>query len=120
MIPPQGVDAWHVERYQRDAIVKGLPSDVRPEDILIVSDVDEIPNPQAVVFLRQQPSPLTVELAFNMDFYYYDLEHMKKDPWFLARATSATTELRPSQIRQARGQLIPVHGGVASELLHVA
>ena len=37
--------AWTRENWQRNAIVRGLPADIRDEDVLLVSDLDEIPNP---------------------------------------------------------------------------
>ena len=37
--------AWTRENWQRNAIVRGLPSDVKDDDILLISDLDEIPDP---------------------------------------------------------------------------
>lgn len=39
--------AWSIENLQRNAIVKGLV-DAKPGDTVIISDLDEIPNPDAV------------------------------------------------------------------------
>ncbi len=38
---------WVRERFQRNSIARGLVN-CRPEDIIMVSDIDEIPNPQTV------------------------------------------------------------------------
>lgn len=38
---------WLYENYQRDAVMRGL-KDCKPDDIIITSDCDEIPNPHAV------------------------------------------------------------------------
>ena len=40
--------AWTRENWQRNAIVRGLPEDIEDEDILLISDLDEIPNPDYV------------------------------------------------------------------------
>ncbi len=40
--------AWTRENWQRNAIVRGLPGDIKEDDILIISDLDEIPNPAYV------------------------------------------------------------------------
>lgn len=40
-------DPWRVERYQRNSIARGL-SDAKPEDLILVGDVDEIPNPETI------------------------------------------------------------------------
>jgi beta-1,4-mannosyl-glycoprotein beta-1,4-N-acetylglucosaminyltransferase len=44
--PKSFSDAWHYERSQRDFLINGL-SDATPLDMVVVSDVDEIPNPKA-------------------------------------------------------------------------
>lgn len=38
---------WLYENYQRDAIMRGL-RDCKPDDVIIISDCDEIPNPKVV------------------------------------------------------------------------
>jgi beta-1,4-mannosyl-glycoprotein beta-1,4-N-acetylglucosaminyltransferase len=43
--PPDDAEIWQRERFQRDAIERGLV-DANPEDLIIVSDVDEIPKPE--------------------------------------------------------------------------
>ena len=42
--PFETTDAWKNERYQRDYLVNGI-YDASPEDIIMISDVDEIPKP---------------------------------------------------------------------------
>ena len=43
---------WLYENYQRDAIMRGLEN-CKPDDIVIISDCDEIPNPEAVKKYRK-------------------------------------------------------------------
>ena len=38
---------WLYENYQRDAIMQGL-KECKPDDVIIISDCDEIPSPQAI------------------------------------------------------------------------
>jgi beta-1,4-mannosyl-glycoprotein beta-1,4-N-acetylglucosaminyltransferase len=40
-------DPWRAERYQRNSIIQGL-GDARPQDWILVGDVDEIPDPGRV------------------------------------------------------------------------
>ena len=40
--------AWIRENWQRNAIVRGLPKDIKDDDILLISDLDEIPHPDYV------------------------------------------------------------------------
>lgn len=112
--PPEHLDgAWSREYHQRDGIRMGIPSDCGQDDLLLISDVDEIPNPDAIRWLRNQPSPLHGVWAFCMDFYYYDIHHLKHQKWFHARAVSASIQTPPSLIRmgQISGGVVPVHGG---------
>ncbi len=45
--PDSGSDRWSRERFQRNAIMRGL-ADCRADDLVLISDVDEIPDPAAV------------------------------------------------------------------------
>jgi beta-1,4-mannosyl-glycoprotein beta-1,4-N-acetylglucosaminyltransferase len=45
--PPESASIWQREGFQRDAIKRGL-DDAKPDDLVIVSDLDEIPKPEAL------------------------------------------------------------------------
>lgn len=60
------VDAWANEAATRNAIMQGL-KDARGEDIILVSDVDEIFTPEAIAKIN--PSDLCT--IFHMGFYNY-------------------------------------------------
>jgi len=45
--PDSGADRWARERFQRDALLRGLRN-CRADDLVIISDVDEIPDPYAL------------------------------------------------------------------------
>jgi len=47
--PFETSNAWRNERWQRDYLIKGL-FDAQPNDLVILSDVDEIPRPEAIDF----------------------------------------------------------------------
>lgn len=59
-------DAWECERFQRNAIMRGL-SRCADEDYVIISDLDEIPNPEMVRGFREDGA------VFDMDTFYYKL-----------------------------------------------
>ena len=44
---PKGHDAWWNENYQRNAILQGLAM-AKSDDTILISDIDEIPNPDVV------------------------------------------------------------------------
>jgi beta-1,4-mannosyl-glycoprotein beta-1,4-N-acetylglucosaminyltransferase len=63
-MPPNPQSAWDVEEHQRNAILRGL-QDAQPDDIIIISDVDEIPRSTVVSSFVGDFAALEVE-----DFYY--------------------------------------------------
>ena len=48
----KGVGDWSIENAQRNAIAQGL-TDAAPDDLIIVSDLDEIPAPDILQHLRE-------------------------------------------------------------------
>ena len=51
--------AWTRENWQRNAIVRGLPKDIGDNDILLISDLDEIPAPAYVEKAAANPAGVT-------------------------------------------------------------
>jgi beta-1,4-mannosyl-glycoprotein beta-1,4-N-acetylglucosaminyltransferase len=64
--PYEGKSAWTLERYQRDMIAKGW-KDCKKDDIILVSDVDEIPNPETILAYKDKPGVF----VFRQSMYYY-------------------------------------------------
>ena len=60
------VDAWANEAATRNAIMRGL-KDARDDDIILISDVDEIFTPEAI----RQINPSHLCTIFHMGFYNY-------------------------------------------------
>ena len=115
--------SWARERYQRDNIMKGL-GDCQDDDIVIISDVDEIPNPDSIKYFKGwRDQGLPPICAFEMDLYYYN-EHVKaKDKWLEAKITTygKLKELGPCGVRYSKmdgripgGKHLSYFGGVDS------
>jgi beta-1,4-mannosyl-glycoprotein beta-1,4-N-acetylglucosaminyltransferase len=68
--------SWDYGDFQKDQIRRGL-KDAKPEDILIISDIDEIPRPEKIRAYKDSKSIK----VFEQNFYYYFLNglSMKKD-----------------------------------------
>ena len=47
IVPYKGVGDWSIENNQRNNILQGL-QDAEPDDLIFISDVDEIPNPHTI------------------------------------------------------------------------
>ena len=63
----QDGDPWHVETVQRNALM-GVLAEANDEDIIILSDVDEIPNP-SVISKMHISAPARLHML-NCYFYY--------------------------------------------------
>ena len=68
---PEGHDAWWNENYQRNFLIEGLRAAVDTDDVLI-SDLDEIPDPQAVRRWKGTPGIK----VFSQKYYSYYLNYL--------------------------------------------
>jgi beta-1,4-mannosyl-glycoprotein beta-1,4-N-acetylglucosaminyltransferase len=68
--------SWQREAYQRSQISRGLlEANAQPDDLVIVSDCDEIINPQVIPLVRTAAS-------CQADVYYFRLNYKAKtQPW---------------------------------------
>ena len=93
-------EQWINEKFQRDCGVRGLSriANLQDDDLLIISDLDEIPDPRTIrsikpsVFslkttLRPTKPDISV-LSFKMHFYYYNLNSKIAISWYHAKIIS--------------------------------
>ncbi len=100
-------DSWSIERQQRDCIMRAL-NDCKEYDTIIISDLDEIPNPGAVKEYKIEDGIK----SFEMNLFYYN-EHVKaKDKWTEAKILpySLLKQLTPCGARYTKAPVIP-NGG---------
>ena len=75
---PKYEGTWERENYQRNCIIKGLEKDkARGGDLILISDADEIPNPDHIYAVKQEHHPVVL---LRMPFFYYNFRWMKKFP----------------------------------------
>jgi beta-1,4-mannosyl-glycoprotein beta-1,4-N-acetylglucosaminyltransferase len=67
-----------IEHFQRRQLAAGL-GDAEPEDLILIGDVDEIPNPKWVVYCLRYPLPYPVTLIQRL--YYYYVNAWQPTPW---------------------------------------
>ena len=83
---------WNTEEYQRNAIYRGL-TNCQPEDIIIISDVDEIPKVKAIE--NYDPSNGISILQQKTSYYYFNCVtnflwwNVKIGPWSEVQKISA-------------------------------
>ena len=77
---------WGRDFYQREILLRAL-SHCRDEDLILVSDLDEIPNPQSVIQLKKNYSPSQL-YVFRQSLFYYFVNCFKEEIWHGTRACS--------------------------------
>lgn len=89
---------WERERYHRSYIRNGL-IDAKPDDFIIVSDCDEIPNPEVVAQIKSSD----IQAAkLEMQMYYYDMNHIVRQGWAVGMYRK-WIESDPNKIRTCAG-----------------
>lgn len=72
---PNTENPWDNENYQRACIDKGIQKlELNDEDIIVVSDCDEIPNSELLNKIKNGNIIIDKDILYglNMDFYYYN------------------------------------------------
>ena len=107
---------WTMERYQRNAtfsqILPYLTDDATPRehDVIIVSDIDEIPRPATVQLLRECQFSRTTTLRSKV--YYYSFQWLQRgQEWAHPQATTyhgADGSILPASLCELDGLLAGV------------
>jgi len=73
---------WVNERFQRNCITRGLDqiSDLENEDIIVVTDLDEIPDPRTLQKIKNGEIEVSIN-HIEMTMYYYNLNTICKTNW---------------------------------------
>jgi beta-1,4-mannosyl-glycoprotein beta-1,4-N-acetylglucosaminyltransferase len=105
---------WENENFQRDCIKTSVQSEklgLSKDDLVIISDLDEIIDPQRLAELRDGRLIAYKGFSLYQDMYYYNL--CCKNTWFWSKAKIVTYEYllqkTPEEIRQ--GQLPLLENG---------
>ncbi len=68
---PESKDSWISENYQRNCIARGLKN-CQPDDVILISDLDEIPNPGLIKNLDCSQKIYLLE----QKMYYYFINYL--------------------------------------------
>jgi beta-1,4-mannosyl-glycoprotein beta-1,4-N-acetylglucosaminyltransferase len=104
--------SWAVENLQRNHIAKALEL-FSPDDIVIISDVDEIPNKHILTTVIDN---LTVEvpaITLIQDMFYYNFNQKQVIPWSGSVVTTnkSALERKPQWFRSSRSKLPTINNG---------
>ncbi len=73
---PERETDWNIEEFQRNCIQRGL-ANAQDGDKIILSDLDEIPDPQKILGYKDTLNPVT----FELDLYYYYVNCKSERKW---------------------------------------
>ena len=98
------LNALKRENHQRNFISKGI-KDALPDDIIIVSDVDEIPNLE-INNLNKLENKI---ILFNQKFFYYKFNlKLKSFDWYGSKACKRANLLSPQWLRNIKSKKYPI------------
>ena len=102
----KGDDAWRIENFQRNHI-KTACKKFSNDDILIISDVDEIPSKQKLEFIKLCDFKKIAPVALEQHLFHIDCNFLKIETW---RGSIVTTmqmcnAYSPHQLRRARNRI---------------
>jgi len=96
---PAGKNPWLRENFQRNCIERGLKKS-KDEDLIIVSDLDEIPNPQAIKSFNKNKRYAVFKQ--NHFFYKINLQSQKNPFWFGSRICVKKFLKSPQWLRELK------------------
>jgi beta-1,4-mannosyl-glycoprotein beta-1,4-N-acetylglucosaminyltransferase len=77
---PNSENSWDREKHQRRCISRGFSKiQMNDDDILIISDLDEIPNPETILKLKD--TGISTLSSLKQHLYYYNLTTYVTDSW---------------------------------------
>ena len=81
---PPFENAWIYENMQRNHIFNVLERFCKKDDVVIISDVDEIPNPETVRYYLKKKTGI---MSLEQKFYYYFINMINKTTpkWYFAK-----------------------------------
>ena len=102
----KGDDAWRIENFQRNYI-KTVCQKFSNEDILIISDVDEIPFKQKLEFIKSCDFKKIAPVALDQYLFHIDCNFLSLESW---RGSIVTTmqicnAFSPHQFRRSRNKI---------------
>lgn len=102
-LPPLRGDAWELENFQRNAILRGL-QDAAPDDLIMVSDADEIPRASSIA---RFVGPLAV-IENRLYYFRFNLQMRHAKDRFLSTRIVRRRDLRtPQSLRERKGRTYP-------------
>lgn len=111
---PETKDAWEMESYQRNHIGFGI-SQCSFADIIHISDLDEIPNPEIIKIYKETGNGICGLKQFHFDYYLNYERYGKNHYWYNAKIARykdiVANNYKPQNIRSEKNVKIIKKGG---------
>jgi len=88
--------AWKLENEQRNALAAATAV-LGDEDLVLLSDLDEIPDPSSLKKINLKNGPVSLSMLFH--YYFFNCQHLGADRWW-----NGTIICTGSQFRQTTPQ----------------
>ena len=101
---------WHPaharDQFQRNSLARGL-SDFAPDDIVMISDLDEIPNPKKIVEFKKENK----YVCFVQENYLFKLNllNISEPRWFGTRMCRKKDLKSPQWLREIKCKKLPFY-----------
>ena len=96
---PDGKNPWVRENFQRNCIERGL-KDAEENDLVIISDLDEIPNPHLIKNFNQRMRYAVFEQ--RLFYYKFNLQSISQQYWYGSRICVKKFLKSPQWIRNLK------------------
>lgn len=102
--PPPFDSRWGRERFQREALRRGL-ADAAGDDLVLLSDVDEILRAASIRQARQSPPRRSELMCFELRMYNYYLNYEAPERWLRSGPRAVLARDLPSLwgLRRSKG-----------------
>jgi beta-1,4-mannosyl-glycoprotein beta-1,4-N-acetylglucosaminyltransferase len=111
---PEGPDVWGRENFQRNCIARALTG-CSQEDLIMISDADEIPRPEIIISLLNSEEGKTLlehhPVAFAQRNYYYFVNCIEPVFWHGTVATRYKNLRTPQEARNNRERMPRIRYG---------
>ena len=94
----ENYNSWEKENFQRNLIMEGI-NKAQPDDYILISDLDEIPNPKKIQNIYKHKYSV-----FNQSVFYYkfNLKNISETNWYGTRCCKKKYLISPQKLRNEK------------------
>ncbi len=102
----KGDDFWRIENFQRNYI-KTVCKNFSDDDILIISDLDEIPSTKKLNFILNSDFEKIAPIALEQHLFHLDCNYLRLESWrgSIITTMKACNEFSPQKFRRLRNRI---------------